>query len=108
MIDFLFTIFDLVGAPLAFIIDLITGWFTQFLPVDLAKTLTVFLIFWFALALQKHVVQKTPDLRMRLFSFAAIMLVFVSGINSSTDHITRDSFWFGGFVELFDKYWFYR
>jgi hypothetical protein len=108
MIDFLFTIFDLIGAPLAFVIDLMTGWFNQFLPVDLAKTLTVFVIFWLAFALQKHVVQKTPDLRMRLFSFVAIMLFVISGINSSTDHITQDSFWFGDFVELLDKYWFYR
>lgn len=108
MIDFLLTIFNLIGAPLAFVVDLLTGWFNQFLPADLAKMITVFLIFWIALSMQKRVVDNTPDLKMRLFSFVAIMLFFVSGINSSTDHITQDSFWFGDFVEFLDKYWFYR
>lgn len=93
-----------VTALVAALINGLTEWLNSFLPIDLAKAVTVIAFYLVAMTVIKYLPQHLERGLTRAFVVLAILLFVTASVAASDDHITASSFWFGDYVVLIERY----
>lgn len=104
MADYLEALYQLIGSLIAPLVNGLTEWLNGFLPIDLAKAVTVIAFYLAAMTVIKYLQQHLERGLTRAFVVLAILLFVTAGISASDDHITASSSWFGDYVVFIDRY----
>ena len=98
------TIYWLIGQLLAHIINALTEALSAFLFVDISKAVVVVGFYIVGLWAFNFASPHLRNVLARLVCLLAIFFIITAGVSASDDHITRDSFMFGPYVELIENY----
>lgn len=98
------SIYWLIGQLLAHIINALTVLLNAYLPIDISKAIVVSGFYLVGLWVFKFASPRLKNFLTRLICLLAILFIITAGISASDDHITRDSFMFGQYVELIERY----
>ncbi len=98
------SIYWLIGQLLAPIINGMTLAVEAFLPLDISKAVVVVGFYIIGLWVFEFAKRRLRNVLARLICMLAIFFIITAGVSASDDHITRDSFMFGPYVDFIDKY----
>lgn len=87
------------------LINYLTQWLTAYVPVDVAKAFVILSAYIIGLFIFEATFKKVSRVLVRMLGLCFIFGIITQGIYLSDNHITRNSFWFGGYVEFIEKYW---
>lgn len=93
-----------IGLLVAPIINGLTALLGAFMAVDIAKAIVVAVLYAIAMFVFQAIAPSLRNALLRFVFLALVIFVITVGVIASDDHITRDSFMFGPYVEFIEKY----
>lgn len=93
-----------IGYLVAPLINALTAYLGNYVPIDIAKALVVVFLLAVAMFGFQVLAQRLRNVFLRLSLLTIMLFTLVAGVITSEDHIGTESFLFGPYVELFETY----